>query len=103
VNKILVLSRSVIGPRMASPGVRAFQIAGALARAMPEAEITLGIPAGQEPTAPPEPTVRFATYSSNAEAAFLAGQHDVTISRNFPPQFARVFDIERVLGINDQR
>ena len=96
MTRILVLSRSVIGPRMASPGVRAYQIAGALARAMPEAEITLGIPAGQEPTAPPEPSVRFATYSSNAEAAFLAGQHDVTISRNFPPQFARLLGKTRL-------
>ena len=29
---------------MASPGVRAYQLAGALGRALPAAEITLGIP-----------------------------------------------------------
>jgi hypothetical protein len=46
---------------MASPGVRAYQIAGALARAMPEAEITLGMPAGQEPTDPPEPRGHYRT------------------------------------------
>lgn len=94
--KILVLSRSVIGPRMASPGVRAFQIAGALARALPGDEITLGIPAGQEPTAPPEPNVRMVPFTGNAEAAFLAAQHDVTISRNFPPQFARLLGKTRL-------
>lgn len=90
MTRILVLSRSVISPRMASPGVRAYQIAGALARALPEAEVTLGIPAGQDPVGPPEPSVRLAPYASNAEATFLASLHDVTISRNFPPQFARL-------------
>ena len=72
--KLLVLSRSVIGPRMASPGVRAYQIAGALARALPESEVTLGMPAGQDPIGPPEPNVRLQAFAANAEAAFLAGQ-----------------------------
>ena len=75
---------------MASPGVRAYQLAGALGRALPAAEITLGIPGDREPIAPPAPNVRMQAWSSNAEAAFLAAAHDVTIARNFPPQLARV-------------
>jgi glycosyltransferase involved in cell wall biosynthesis len=75
---------------MASPGVRAYQIAGALGRALPEAEVTLAIPGGREPIAAPAPNVRMQEWSSNGEAAFLARAHDVTISRNFPPQFARL-------------
>ncbi|MBK7126628.1 MAG: glycosyltransferase family 4 protein [Dehalococcoidia bacterium] len=90
MTRLLVLSRSAVGPRMASPGVRAYQLAGALGRALPAAEITLGIPGDREPIAPPAPNVRMQAWSSNAEAAFLAAAHDVTIARNFPPQLARV-------------
>lgn len=96
MTRILVLSRSVVGPKMASPGVRAYQIAGALARAMPEADVTLGYPDDHEPVAPPHPGVRMVSYGSNAEALFLAGQSDVTISRNFPPQFARLLGKTRL-------
>lgn len=96
MTRILVLSRSVVGPKMASPGVRAYQIAGALGRAMPEADVTLGYPDDHEPVAPPHPGVRMVSYGSNAEALFLAGQSDVTISRNFPPQFARLLGKTRL-------
>jgi glycosyltransferase involved in cell wall biosynthesis len=94
--KLLVLSRAAVGERMASPGVRAYQIAGALGRALPNAEITLAIPGGREPIAPPAPNVRMQPWQSNAEAAFMAGQHDVTISRNFPPHFARLLGKTRL-------
>jgi hypothetical protein len=36
MTRLLVLSRSAVGPLMASPGVRAYQIAGALGRALPK-------------------------------------------------------------------
>ncbi len=84
---ILVISRAAVGPRMASPGIRAYQIAGALARTLPEARVTLARPAGQDPVAPPEPTVRIVDYRSNGELVRLARQHDVAIARNFPPHF----------------
>jgi len=84
---ILVISRAAVGPRMASPGIRAYQIAGALARALPGARVTLARPAGQEAVAPPEPAVRIVDYRSNAELVRLAARHDVAIARNFPPHF----------------
>jgi len=84
---ILVISRAAVGPRMASPGIRAYQIAGALARALPGARVTLARPAGQEAVAPPEPTVRIVDYRSNAELVRVAARHDVAIARNFPPHF----------------
>ena len=90
MTKILVLSRAAVGPKMASPGIRAYQLAGALGRAIREAEITLGIPGDRGDIAPPAPKVRHQHRTSNAEATFLAGAHDVTVSRNFPPQFARL-------------
>ena len=94
--KILMLSRAVVGPKMASPGIRAYQLAGAVGRALPEAEITLGVPGGREAIPPPAPNVRLQTWSSNAEATFLAGAHDVTVTRNFPPQFARLMGKTRL-------
>lgn len=94
--KVFVLSRAVVGPRMASPGVRAYQLAGALSRALPEAELTLAVPGEHGEIVPPDRTVRVQRYFSNAEATYLAGQHDVIISRNFPPQFAQLMGGRRL-------
>jgi hypothetical protein len=75
---------------MASPGIRAYQIAGALGRALPEAEITLAIPDDRGEVAVPAANVRIQVWASNAEAAALAREHDIAIARNFPPIFARL-------------
>jgi len=96
MTKILMLSRAVVGPKMASPGIRAYQLAGAVGRALPEAEVTLAIPGDRGEIAPPAPNVRLQTWTSNGEAAFMAGAHDVTVSRNFPPQFARLMGKTRL-------
>lgn len=90
-----MLSRAVVGPKMASPGVRAYQIAGALGRLLPEAEVTLAIPGDHGPVAPPAANVRIEPYRSNAEAGALARSHDVLIARNFPPSFARLLEEKR--------
>jgi glycosyltransferase involved in cell wall biosynthesis len=94
--KLLVLSRAAVGPRMASPGIRAYHLAGALSRALPEAEITLGVPGFRGEIAPPAPMVKLQSWTSNAEATFMARNHDVAIARNFPPQFARLLGDTRL-------
>lgn len=81
---------------MASPGIRAYQLAGALSRALPEAEITLAVPGDRGEVPPPAPMVRMQPWASNAEATFMAKNHDVTIARNFPPQFARLLGETRI-------
>ena len=88
--RLLVLSRAVVGPKMASPGIRAYQLAGALGRRFPSAEITLAVPQDPGDVAPPSPNVRLQVWRSNSEATSLAGAHDVTVARNFPPHFARL-------------
>lgn len=88
--KILVLSRAAVGPKMASPGIRAYQLAGALGRAIPEAEVTLAIPGDRGEVTLPAPNVRIQPWESNGHATFLAANHDVAVSRNFPPQFVRL-------------
>ncbi len=84
---VLVISRGAVGPRMASPGIRAYQIAGALARRLPRLRVTLARPAGHDPVAPPAPGVRVVDYRSNTELLRLAWRHDISIARNFPPHF----------------
>lgn len=96
---ILVISRAAVGPRMASPGIRAYQMAGALARALPDVRVTLARPAGHDPVAPPEPSVRVVDYRSNLELVRLAARHDVAIARNFPPHF--LFLMGRTLLVLD--
>ena len=81
---------------MASPGIRAYQIAGALGRAIPEAEITLAIPGNHGEIQPPAANVELTTWSTNEEAMSLARQHEVAISRNFPPHFARLLGETRL-------
>lgn len=94
--RILVLSRAVVGPQMASPGVRAYQLAGALGRALPGAEITLAVPGDRGEVTPPARNVGIRRYYDNGEALFLARQHDVTVSRNFPPQFVQLMGKTRL-------
>ncbi|MEX1103444.1 MAG: glycosyltransferase family 4 protein [Dehalococcoidia bacterium] len=94
MTRILVLSRAVVGPAMASPGIRAYQIAGALGRALPEAEITLGIPSPKEVESP-APNVRIQVWQGQGEAVDLARAHDTTVARNFPPHFARLLGERR--------
>lgn len=97
MTSILILSRAAVGPKMASPGVRAYQIAGALGRLMPEAEITIARPKeGRKPFAPPSPNVRYQDWDSNAGGLALARAHDITIARNFPPHFVRLLGQRRL-------
>ncbi|MEP6870927.1 MAG: glycosyltransferase family 4 protein [Anaerolineaceae bacterium] len=92
---ILVLSRAVVGRKMASPGIRAYHLAGALGRAMPEAEVTLAIPGDKGEVPLPAPNVRMQVWASNGDATALARSHDISIARNFPPQFARLLGQKR--------
>jgi glycosyltransferase involved in cell wall biosynthesis len=97
VADILVLSRAAVAQKMASPGIRAYQVAGALGRALPEREITLAVPSNRNdyPALPPAPNVKLEAWSSNAEAVALARGHEVSIARNFPPQFVRLLGERR--------
>jgi glycosyltransferase involved in cell wall biosynthesis len=92
--RILVLSRAIVGPSMASPGIRAYQIAGALGRALPEKEITLAIPMAKE-VVPPKPNVKVQVWHGPSDAVALAREHEVTVARNFPPHFARLLGQHR--------
>ncbi len=80
---------------MASPGIRAYQLAGALGRALPGDEFTLAAPDDHEELAPPAPNVHIVTWETNADALALAREHDIIVARNFPPQFVRLMGEKR--------
>ena len=63
VKRILILSRGAVGTYMSSPGIRAYYQAQVLAKALPDAQVTLGVPNAADQ--PEEiPGVRVVTYRS---------------------------------------
>ena len=80
--KILVLSRAVVGQRMSGPGIRSYQIARVLAEQLPEAEVTLGVPAASDLPTEALP-FRIETYTSRSLGR-LARSSDVMIAFTFP-------------------
>ncbi len=90
MTKILVLSRGVVGRDMASTGIRAFHMARVLAEQLPEAQVTLAVP--NEPDVPsPHPRLHMVRYQSQWASVRQMRDHDIIISRNFPPHVISIF------------
>jgi glycosyltransferase involved in cell wall biosynthesis len=79
--KVLILSRTPIGRRMSSPGIRYVNLARVLRQALPHDEVVLASP----PVAPEEalPDVPVTTYSPRSVLG-LVRRFDVVISMSFP-------------------
>ena len=88
-NKILVLTRSAFGKRISSPGIRAHHMADVLARHLPEAEVTMAIPAtfAGDFSDLPYNVVPYGRYASVGEMR----HHDIIISNGFPPHSVAMF------------
>lgn len=91
-----MLSRSIVGTRMSAPGIRAYHIANVLGRRVPEATVTLGVPAYSD--VEPEPEFRVVKYT-RLSSLLLFYRYDVIISLGFPPMslpafFNRVFVLD---------
>jgi glycosyltransferase involved in cell wall biosynthesis len=84
LTRILVLCHATVGSQMASPGIRSFNIARVLRKQLPDAEVTLAVPAGSPSDLDPA-TVDFdvARFDASSLPA-LARAHDVIISTRFP-------------------
>jgi glycosyltransferase involved in cell wall biosynthesis len=67
---------------MSAPGIRAYHMAQVLGRHLPEAEVTLGVPAYSD--VQPEPGFRVVRYG-RWSLLKLFYQYDVIISLSFPP------------------
>jgi glycosyltransferase involved in cell wall biosynthesis len=88
--KILVLSRITIGPRLSSPGIRAYHMADVLARRLPEAEVTLAVPGGMAEPVAPELPFSVVPYTALTSLRVMA-RHDIIICPGFPLQTIAVF------------
>jgi glycosyltransferase involved in cell wall biosynthesis len=90
------MSRGVVGKDMASPGVRSYHIARVLAEQIPEATVTLAAP--NEPDIPsPNERMKIVQFRSQWDATRQMLQHDIIISRNFPPHVLPVFLKKRMV------
>lgn len=89
MKRILILSRGAVGTYMSSPGIRAYYMAQVLAKALPEAQVTLAMP---NSTDQPQdiPGVRVVAYRT-LSALTLISQHDIIITSGFSPHFALLF------------
>lgn len=89
MKRILILSRGAVGKYMSSPGIRAYYMAQVLARNLPDAQVTLGVP---NPTDQPEEIagVRVVAYGA-LSAVPLISQHDIIITSGFSPHFSFLF------------
>ncbi len=74
---------------MSSPGIRAYYMSQVLAKALPDAQVTLGVP---NPTDQPEhlPGVRVVRYGPLSSMR-LVSQHDIIITSGFSPHLAPLF------------
>ncbi len=86
--RILVLSKAGVGTMMSSPGIRALNIARVLARALPDAEIVLGVPGGSDLT--PDAPFRVEAYTARSLPRLTLG-FDIVISQGFPPTILPAF------------
>jgi glycosyltransferase involved in cell wall biosynthesis len=95
--RILLLCRSVFGPRMSSPGIRTRHMAEVLAADVPDAEITLAIPPGSQPIGDPATlpyAVRHYTMTSLPRLLF---SHDIIIANDYPPIAMVAFPFRKFL------
>ncbi len=83
--RILILSRTPIGPRMSSPGIRYLNMRRVLQAALPDSEITLAAPAGQAEEGAEEYGV--VPYEPNRVLP-LVRAHDVIVGMSFPMSVA---------------
>src|SRR5581483_11747348 len=80
--RVLVLSRAPVGTMMSSPGIRALNMARVLARALPETQVTLGVPDGSDVVADAPFTVR---HYARRQIPALLRDCDVVIAQGLPP------------------
>ena len=94
-SRILVLTRDHIGARMASPGIRMYNIARVLAEHLPQSEVTLAVPADSQLPAGSLP-FRVIPYKRSA-VAVAALRSSTLISNYFPPYLYPIMGQKRVV------
>jgi glycosyltransferase involved in cell wall biosynthesis len=75
---------------MASTGIRSYHTARVLAEALPEASVTLAVP-NEADIPSPHPRLRIVRYRNQWASLLQMLNHDIIISRNFPPLLITLF------------
>jgi glycosyltransferase involved in cell wall biosynthesis len=83
--RVLILSRTSIGPLMSSPGIRYLNLRRVLREALPGAEVTLAAPRGQ---AQPGAEHFDVVYYDPVRVLSLVRSYDVVVSMSFPLSLA---------------
>lgn len=82
--RVTILTNAVIGPKMAAPGIRAYNVARVLQQQLPEARVTLAIspntPCDVDPAREPFEIAR----PSERDLFALTGSSDVIVTTKFP-------------------
>jgi glycosyltransferase involved in cell wall biosynthesis len=94
-SRILVLTRDHIGARMASPGIRMYNIARVLAEHLPDSDVTLALPADSQLPDGPLP-FRAIPYKRTAVAP-AALRSSTLISNYYPPYLYPLMLQKRVI------
>ena len=83
MKRILILSRAAYGPRISSPGIRAYHMARVLAERVPGAAVTLAVPEADLGAFPEGLPFRVVPYNQ-VSAVREINAHDIIISTGFP-------------------
>jgi len=82
--RVLVLCRAAVGSKMASPGIRSYNIARVLHQALPGAQVTLASPATSPSDLDPASVpFGYERYDGRSLAGLVA-RHDIVVSARFP-------------------
>jgi glycosyltransferase involved in cell wall biosynthesis len=83
LKRILVLSRAAFGPRISSPGIRAYHMSRVLAERVPGAAVTLAVPERDLGAFQEGLPFRVVPYNQASAVREIAA-HDIIISTGFP-------------------
>lgn len=84
MRKILILCFGIVGTKMASPGMRSYNIARVLQKHLPEDEVTLALPRGMPSDLDPASVAFKVVRPDQRELIKLVGEADIIFSAKFP-------------------
>ena len=84
MTKILVLCHAIVGSKMASPGMRSYNIARVLQKHLPEAEVTLVLPRGLPSDIDPASVDFKVAKPDQRTLSKMVGEADIIVSAKFP-------------------
>lgn len=82
--RILVMCPAIVGSRMASPGIRNFNIARTLQKHLPDSRVTLSLPPKLPSDLDPSSVPFDVVWADGSELRDLVARHDLVVTSKFP-------------------